>query len=320
LLGELHVTQLAATGLTVARMPASGAPAQESGGFALPVLPVSIRLDALRIGNVALGAAPAEEGATGMLARLDADGHLVWTPSFLDLTLTAGRRDGVEGGLSALVLIDRHGKRVNIRVSGHDGARGRPGLAARLSGLEIPGRAAIEAEAQSLDGRIAATLHLDGGTDVKLDASAQGLWAAMLDLDFSIGAKGALVARALTDIGAPREMQARGKLRWQADDMLVLSGMDFTAGALALKGEASLARISSARPHDMRGEGTLAGLDQLLGMPGNAALTPLGWRIAGALDRSAGTARIAEAFLKAPAAEGQFAGEIGFDGAARGEA
>ncbi len=317
--GEVHIVELDASGLSIPRAPGETDTTENAAsGFALPVLPFSLRIDAAHLESASLGRALAEPGTQGMLAALNADARLGYSRDRVDFGLKALRTDNVPGRLDAQGVLDLRHRIVTLNVSAEDGAAGRPGLAAMLGHIEGASRVTLTAAAQSLDGAVSGEVGIDGGDALRLTASAKGRWDAALDVDFTGSAAGAFVARNLADFGHAREARASGKLQWRRDDTLSLTGFSIEAGRLALTGDARLGTASVAAPHAFDGQGTLTGLDLLLDKPGSAALSPLGWQAAGKIDMARGIARLAQATATGAFGEMKFAGDVGFDGSVKG--
>lgn len=315
LVGEVHIVRLSARGIDVARAPESTSPG-EGGSLAFPALPVAIAAEDIAIDDLSLGRALVDPRATGLLARIDATGRLKLTARHAELALRARRTDATPGRLDAEIFVDQTGKQFDLSVSGEDGAPGKPGLVGTLGGLDGVDRVTIEGTGHNASDGLAAKLVVDGGRALSLSADANGRWTTDLDLATSLRIKGDLPARWLADLGRPREVFATANIHWGSDDRLVLRDLDVSGGTLALKGGATLARASSATPHEFVAQGTLDGLDRLLGKPGNEALAALGWRIAARLDMKANAAEIAEAVVTAKPGTLSYKGEAALDGSA----
>ncbi len=311
--GEFHIVRLSVKGIDVARMPRSAAPSSGPQGFGVPVPPVDVRIDEFSIEDLALGAGLVDPRATADLAQLDAEARLVLTANRLELDLGARGKGGTAGKLDAHVFFDRRDKKLDVRIAGEDGAAGRPSLVAALAGLRSVERLSIKASGRNLGGRVAATARIDGGKAIAVEASATGRWGAALDLETRIEATGDLVARTLADLGRPRNVEAVSELRWGSDDKLTLAAIAVRAGVLLLEARAEVDDASSTSPHDFKAQGTLKGLDRLLGEPGNGALAPLEWHIAAKLDKRAKVVHVAEAIVTARPGSVRYAGEVAFD-------
>ena len=323
LAGKFSIERLAVSGLDISRAPRSTepAPAGETSGFSLPVLPIAIEIDEAKFENLSLGKALADPQAQGTLATLEAEARFLLAPSQIDLSLAAARTDRTPGRIDARVFFDRRNSGLDLRVQGEDGAAGKPGLVATLAKLEGVERLSIDAAARNENGHVAGHARIDGGKVIAIEARAEGRWDSALDIDASARAEGDMAARLLADLGRPRVIEAASKIGWGRDDTLKLDNIALAAGELRLEGSAAIANASSAVPHDLKAQGTLAGLDRLLDAPGNAALTPLAWRIGAKLDMRANIARIAEAAISTPAGEIRLSGEAALDGStAKGKA
>lgn len=314
--GELHILRFDAEDIAVARAPESSAAAEEEDqGSAIPQLPVAVRIDAARISGLSLSRRLIEPGAAGLLAKLDLDTRLALTRSGIDVALKAERVDDTTGRIDLQALFDNRDKRISLTLDAVDGANGKPGLAALLGGLNA-GRVAVTARAEGLDGKVTANARLDGGKTAMLDASVEGRWDRELDLDISAKAAGDRLASELADLGRPRNLSLSGKLHWGRDDTLSLAGVALEAGVLALTGDAEIGTASVAAPHALQAQGTLAGLDRLTGYAGNAALSPLSWRIAATLDMAKNVAHVREAGFSATPGAATFTGDLRLDGGA----
>lgn len=310
--GELHIVRLDAAGLDVLRAPTSSAPAESEGSFALPSLPIALRLDAAHLSGLSLSRRLVDASEKGLLVKLDLDARALLNRSRLDLALTARRIDDVSGKIDLQAFFDNRDQRIDVTIDAIDGANGKPGLAALLGGLDAD-RLAINAHAEGLDGKVTAQAKIDGGRTVMLDASADGRWEDELDLDVTAKASGNLVQSTLDSIGRPRDLALAGKIRWTDDDTLSLIGLTVDAGALALKGDLKFGTVSASTPHPLEAQGTLGGLDRFLGYPGNVALADLAWRVGATLDLRGGVARIADATVSAPPGTATFSGDAKLD-------
>ncbi|HEY4345683.1 MAG TPA: translocation/assembly module TamB domain-containing protein [Parvibaculum sp.] len=313
--GELHIVSFDASGLDVSRAPESSAPAQSDQGIALPTLPIAIRIDTAHMAGLSLSRRLVEPAAQGLLVKLNLDARLTLTRSRLDLALTGDRVDDASGKIDLRAIFDNRDKRIALTLDAVDGANGKPGLAALLGGLDAD-RVAITARAEGLNGQVTTSAKIDGGKTVMLDATADGSWGRELDLDVTAKASGDLVQKTLADIGRPRGLSLAGKIHWTRDDTLSVSGLSLNAGALALTGEARLGTASVSAPHAFQAQGTLGGLDRVLGYPNNAALAALTWRVASTLDLREGIAHVTDAVVASPPGAATFAGEAHLDGSA----
>ncbi|MGQ0564099.1 MAG: translocation/assembly module TamB domain-containing protein [Gemmobacter sp.] len=135
--GNIEINELTASEIIVARAPVTGdgdaLPAPEAGGFALPDLPVAVRIGQIAADRVVMG-----QGLLGqeVVGRLDADMTLSGGEGRANLTILR-QDDGPEG---RLVLAASYANASGQLVLSLDAEEGAGGIAASLLGL--PGRPA----------------------------------------------------------------------------------------------------------------------------------------------------------------------------------
>lgn len=137
LFGRLEIERLAADAIEVSRkpLPEEGAPPPEAGGgFSLPELPVSIRLDVLEVPEVRFGPT-----VFGLESTLSLNGGMTLADGALEASLDIQRIDGPGGqfGLDVSYANETEVLDLNLTVSEPE-----DGIIANL--LNIEGRPAIE--------------------------------------------------------------------------------------------------------------------------------------------------------------------------------
>jgi translocation and assembly module TamB len=186
----LHVTEIAVTGLNIARAPTTpdqpdNAPSED---FAIPSLPVAVVLERLSVADLVLGApvlgVPVSYRITGHAASQGAER--------LNAALTVERSDGVAGRLAVEATFDLSQEHLRASLEMTDPAGG---LVAQLA--EQPDLPAL-ALSFSGDGTLAEWRG-------HLSATAEGLADAELDVtldraaEIDFGLTGQITAEALTD-------------------------------------------------------------------------------------------------------------------------
>jgi translocation and assembly module TamB len=192
--GRIEVNRLAAKEIALLRPPLPG-PAlspdmAEAQPFALPDLPVSVRIDALEAETILLGAP-----VLGEEVRLTLSGALSLGGGAGEARLTAERRDGARGTVDLAARFDNAARVLALDLSLDEGPGG---IAATLLGLPgrpavaltVAGEAPLDAYAADLrlatDGteRVTGRVTLDGddsgatGFDARLDGDITPLMAA----------------------------------------------------------------------------------------------------------------------------------------------
>ncbi|MBC7137481.1 MAG: translocation/assembly module TamB domain-containing protein [Defluviimonas sp.] len=162
LAGRIEISELTAAEIDLPRLPGSAGggtdlPKPEASGFALPDLPVSVRIDTLRADRVIIGEPVFGADAT---VSLDGSGQLADGEGSVDLTVT--RIDGAQGELSLSGAYANESRQVMLDLLLNEGS---DGIAATLLG--IPGTPALTLA-------VAGTGPLDDfGADVVLTTDGQ---------------------------------------------------------------------------------------------------------------------------------------------------
>ncbi len=308
--GEVHIVALTVTGLDVDRAPESGAPAEEPASDTpftlprLPSLPVAIRIDALTLDGARLGKALA-----GSDTRLNASGDLHWKGTDIDLNLRADRTDNVPGHIVAHIAHDAGSGRGDLTLDVTDGSSAKPGLVAALT--EDPRFAGVTAKASGTmrEGAMTGEMSVTAGRAIDARLAAHGLTGDETDITLSLDAQGRMIADAMEPVGA-RTVKAETRIGWDGARRLSLREIDVTAGALALTGDIETAGAAKGGVADIKGSGTIRGLDKLAGADGNSFLDAMDWRLAAKADMDRMQADIGEFALASQDNELRFAGQV----------
>jgi translocation and assembly module TamB len=128
--GRLDIDELSAERIDVPRMPnpSEEAPALETGGFALPELPVAVLLDELNIGVLRLG-----EPVFGLEAELTAAGMVRLDDGELETDLSLERIDGPGGALTLAASYEQSSTQLAVDLALREPA---DGVVANLLNLE----------------------------------------------------------------------------------------------------------------------------------------------------------------------------------------
>ncbi|MBO6633253.1 translocation/assembly module TamB domain-containing protein [Parvibaculum sp.] len=307
--GEVHVTRLDATGLSVTRAPGGTetAETEPEDGFALPSLPslpVDVRLDGFSLKETVLG-----EALAGERVAFDADGRAALTGGTSELRLTAARTDATPGRIDAFLSHDAGAERGKLTLEIEDGAAGTPGIAAKLLGIDGLQRLALKAEGTSRAGLMRGTLSLDGGRAIGADIAAHGALSEGTSLTVKGTAAGTLVARELDFAGQPDSVTFAAEITPTGDGVHVVDVAALEAGELALTGTVRVAERFD-RGYDIKGEGRFQGLDRLVELDAETFLKEVGWRIDGRSNAELDSFEIGEAAVETKA------GDVSFSGAA----
>ncbi|MCF6233820.1 MAG: translocation/assembly module TamB domain-containing protein [Rhodobacteraceae bacterium] len=133
--GRIEINELSAARIDLPRMPSSGDPVSpEAGTFALPELPVSLRIDAIKMEKVVLGepvfGTPATVAVTGSVSLADGQGMAKLAITRLEGPQGAFRLDAAYSNATRVLAID---------LSLQEAANG---ISANL--LNLPGKPALE--------------------------------------------------------------------------------------------------------------------------------------------------------------------------------
>ena len=195
--GRVEIEQLSSARIEVLRQPLpdpAAVPSPEaSGGFAIPQLPLSIRVDALEVGELVLA-----EPLFGQAATLTIAGSAALADGGLDARLTATRLDGPGGRFALALGYDPDTERVAIDV---DFSEPEGGIVATLAGLEGTPAVALSVAGEGPLDDLSVAIALDAGETrllegtVVLAGTPEGR-RITADLD---GAFGALLPASLRD-------------------------------------------------------------------------------------------------------------------------
>ncbi len=314
--GTLHITNFSARKLDVVRVPISDTPSPDIPGspFAIPTLPLSIKIESGRVADVTLGRGLVASGAAGTLAKLDLTTSLEIARNRLDFLLEIARKDEVPGSLTLQAQIDQRDRRIAITLDAKDGDNSHPGLVSAFAGSDL-GPLAVAAKIDGLNGQIDGNIQLDNGKSLTLDANAKGQWDRDLNLDFNLKSSGRVIADALSSMGGGRALTLTSAFQWKHDDAISLSKIDMKAGALALTGQLAMGSVSRAGKHMLVGDGAINGLDVVLKDRGNDALSALRWEVKAKVDLVQNIANVSVFQIVSSAGHANFSGDIGLDGA-----
>jgi translocation and assembly module TamB len=315
LAGEIHIRDFSAHDVDVARAPVSETPTKDTPGnpLTLPSLPFAIKLDSGHVENIILGRGLADPKASGTLARLDIETSLELMQERLDFALEIERQDEVPGHLKLTAQFDPSNRHLALDLDAADGDETHPGLAAAFSGTPL-GPLVAKAQVLGLNGKIKGEAHVSEGSNLIINATGDGFWKRDLTLHLAANASGRLIRDALAPLGKTHELVLATDFRWDHRDMISLNNLALKAGLITLGGRLNIATVSRRAPHNLSGEGTVNGLDDLLKHPGNALLKNLSWRINSDFDTATNNARIASFEVTSDSANAEFKGDIALDG------
>ncbi|MES1989358.1 MAG: translocation/assembly module TamB domain-containing protein [Pseudomonadota bacterium] len=288
--GDISISQLTASGLTVTRAPADketgkNTPEETGSPLTLPLLPFGLEIGSARVSDVILGRALVTPNATGQLARLDLDAAISLNRETLDLWLEINRTDNVTGKLLASVLSSPRSRTLVVKLDLKDGDAAHKGLVDELSG-ETFGPLELTANTSTQAGKVTGTLALIAGKALKLDATAEGFWERDLALKLDTRASGRLLDPTLADLGNGSDIHLSTDLVWSARDDLTLDNLAAMTGDLVANGHASFANISRNSRHTFQSTGTVSGLAKALDLRDETTLATAHWEITSLLDFS----------------------------------
>ena len=315
LIGQLHIVDFTAEGLTVSRAPESTTPTTEDSAtsFALPSSPLAIKLDAAHITGIKLGRALVSKDASGVLAELDLDAQLQIARNASKMSLHISRTDKVPGDINLKALIDPRAKHIALMLNARDGDANHKGLIAELAGLG-DGPLLVTAKADGVNGELAGQVNIDGGRNFALATSAKGEWTRDLTIALDANASGRMIADALAGAGGAKSLALKTSFQWDHNDNISLNDLAIDAGALAVSGKLQLGSVTSSSAHAFTGDGEIRGVDGLLKHKGNAALAALQWQIKSRVDLGKGMADVAVLKVSSPAGNVSYKGNLALDG------
>ena len=263
--GELNVTELSADEIILDRMPDSGSggvPSPEASGFSLPELPVSIKIDRVAAGQIALGPKVLGQAVTGTLeASLQLSGGE--GQAKLDLNRTG---DGPTGEITLDASYSNTTRALGLDLVAKES---KGGLVVEL--LNIPG-------APSAELRISGQGSIDDfGADIRLATDEQERLQGKATIQAADGGGYRLLADVsgnLAPILAPDQVDFFGTdvalkadALWSQAGLLTVNAFDLTARSLKISGGAEIAEDGLPKWFDI--SGTLADPD------GGPVLLPL---------------------------------------------
>lgn len=249
--GRLEVDRLAAQEITLLRapLPAPGLSPEmaQAQPFALPELPVSVRIGALEAETITLG-----EPVLGEEVRLTLAGALSLGGGAGAAKITATRRDGGRGAFVLNAGFDNASRVLALDLALDEGPGG---IAATLLGLPdrpalvltIKGEAPLDAYAADLRLATDGTERLTGRVTLTGDESGDMRFAAQLDGDISP----LMAADFRPFFGTQSALDVQGTRR--ADGALDIERLRLSAAQLALEGRLALDAAGWPRSLDLSG-------------------------------------------------------------------
>ncbi len=312
---HVEIETLDARGLNVLRAPVSTSEDDTSSGLSLelPVLPVSLRLNAINLQEITLYHALAEAGATGKLATLTLTGMAALDRSTLALSLVAERSDGVTGHYKIDTVFSPRNRHLSLDINAKDGDAWHAGLVHAFGVSDLP-VVNLSATVSTDDEAVVGQMEMDGGNTLDVALAATGTWSRDLDLKLDAKASGRLIAEALKDSLDARALTLVTDLRWSGKDVVSVDNLQLQAGALTLEGRAALASVSRAMPHPLTASGLIKGADLLADAKGAAALSEIAFDMDALIDMRSNMAEISGLTLTSVAGKAQYAGTFALDG------
>lgn len=294
--GAVSVEALTAGEIVLARLPRreDGLPKAEARAFALPRLPVSVEIRALRAARIVLGESVL---GTPLEARIDAALSLAGGEGRADLALT--RTDaGPEGRVALKVSYASDTQQLVIDLAAHEAAGG---IAARLLGVPGAPQAALSIKGAGPLSAFAADVALQTDGAPRLAGQVRLLGQNDGGAGFEADLGGDLAPLFLPDyaafFGPSVRLEASGR-RW-ADGRLELSRLTLAARALRLEGAGLIGADGVPARFDLGG--------RIAAPEGGAVLLPFGGtatRIASADLAAAFDAAVSDRFTLSAAITG----------------
>ncbi|MGV8995568.1 MAG: translocation/assembly module TamB domain-containing protein [Parvibaculaceae bacterium] len=286
--GDISISDLVASGLTVARAPEDSEagitePQPAANPFDISPLPFGLKVGSARISDVVLGRALVTPDAQGELARFDLTTTLDLSQETIDLSLEIARKDAVTGRLKAAVLSSPRSRILIVNLDLVDGDGSHKGLVDELTGENF-GPLTLTAATSTEAGKVTGTLALEAGQSVKLDIAGDGSWERDLALKLVTRASGTLLDPTIKELGDGTDISLSTDLLWDAKDNLTLDNLTATTGNLTVAGKAFLAQISRATPHKFASSGDVTGLAKILNLSDETTLTTLHWDMTSRFD------------------------------------
>ena len=308
--GRVDVSELSAARIAIERIPLteSEVPSPEAKPFALPELPVSIEIDALRADRIELG-----PSLLGEEIAVSFDGSLALIEGAGQSKFEAHRLDQGETGVFRITADYANDTTfLNLSVFLEEGASG---ISARF--FDLPGQPSVEVDFSGSGPLAEFTSNLILSTDSTERLSGQ--FKTSLDGDdqrISLDMKGDVSSLFLTeyrDFFGPNVALQADLLR-RADGQTLVEALDLSTKALDLSGEASFG--PAGWPEFINLTGTLnAGPGELIRLPvAGTPTTVSGGDITVFYDANTGSAWRAEAHLNALSQPDLQIGEITLDG------
>lgn len=315
LVGQLHIVDFSAAGLTVSRAPESTTTPTDNSAtsFALPSSPLAIKLDTAHITGIKLGRGLITKDASDVLAELDLDTQIQIARNASEMSLHITRTDKVPGDINLKALIDPRDKHIALTLNARDGDANHKGLIAELAGLD-DGPLLVTAKVDGVNGELAGQVNIDGNRNFALTASGKGKWMRDLTIALDANASGRMIENALADAGGAKTLALKTNFQWDHNDNISLNELTIDAGALAVSGDMQLGSVTASGAHAFTGNGEFKGLDALLKHKGNAALAALQWQIESRVDLGKGMANIDTLKISSSTANISYKGELALDG------
>ena len=252
---RIDIRELSAETITVLRppLPDDSGPSPEATPFALPQLPVSVNVGALRVGQLVI-AAP----VLGQDVTLALSGNVALNPGAVNTRLSASRTDGRQGDFSLVAAYSDTSRVLSLVIKAEEEA---DGIIATLAGL--PGTPALSAQIAGSgpidDYRATLLLATDGTTrltgQATLAANPSGGRAFTLDAQGDITAL--VLPRYRDFFGSRVRLSTAGSIA--ADGAFDLDTLSLDARALSLSGQARV--TPDGWPERLTLTGRIAGPD-----------------------------------------------------------
>lgn len=300
--GRLHVTRLAAAGLEVPALPRARDAAAPGAGFDIGALPLALAVDTLSLEEVWLG--PGIAGPQPV--RLQARGRGAVARGRVEAALHAARVDGGVFRLDAEFIFAPDDGTVQLDLTLEDGAPGRPGLIAALTGDPALGRISARGMSEGAADDWRGRIFLAAGDYGVVRATGAGSWRRGAGVDIALEVE---PGRALADAAGP--LSLTGRLTRHANGFKI-AGMAVRAGALRFTGTLDVDDALGAPGIALAGE--LAGNAAVLELPdplSRASLT-----LAARAERDLSAFTITTLAVTAPGGRAEFSGRLDVEGRA----
>lgn len=265
--GQIDITELTAGRIALLRQPVSAPqpPSAEAQPFALPDLPVSIQIDAVRADRIEL-----DDSILGEDLAATLSGAVTLADGRLDAKLTAKRIDGKEGLFNLAAAFDTASQRLALDLSAQEGPGGLV-----VTALGVPGAPQAKVQLSGNDPLTDFTAQVSVATQGTPRLTGAITYAADPQDSATTARFGIDVGGDVTALFAPaygpffgKNVQIRAQAQRMANGITALTDLNIDAAAVSLTGAAQLGADGWPDRFGFVGQLGLGGAPVLLPTPG----------------------------------------------------